>query len=341
MSVQSTPLLPFASPAEVPAHVDDDLLRATLRAAWPTGTEEITLSVAGLSFPLLTLGSGDVDVLCVHGLGHDCADFAPLFARRPDGVRLHALDLPGFGLADKGPARVDLPLLADALDAAIGHIGRPVSVIASSLGGHIALLSLLRATPVALSQRNIAREAVRGLVLAAPGGLATATPGQAALGRAYYGEEAIAARSEDELLRNSHRIFVRGVDDADSRRTAARKLAIHRSPSRRSFARPFASVVDSVFDHPLADRFASLDLPILIVRGSHDLVVERAPLAAAVARAPRAELVEFQGIGHLPMVEDADRFARLAFDFTLAAAESADAPRASLSARGAREETTP
>jgi len=344
MSMQSAPVLPFASPADVPAHVDDELLAATLRAAWPTGTQQTTLSVAGLSFPLLSLGSGDVDVLCVHGLGHDCADFAPLFARRPDGVRLHALDLPGFGVADKGPARVDLPLLADALDTAIAHLGRSVSLIASSLGGHVALLSLLRgseASHVSVSQRNIARAAVRALVLAAPGGLATATAGQAALARAYYGEEAISARSEDELLRNSHRIFVKGIGDADSRRIAARKLAIHRSPSRRAFARPFASVVDSVFDHPLADRFASLDLPVLLVRGSHDVVVERAPLVVAAARAPRAELVELTGIGHLPMVEDADRFARLAFDFVTAAADPADAHRASFSARGAREETTP
>lgn len=334
MDVLSAPALPFASPADVPAHVDDALLTASLRAAWPAGVREITLQTSGLSFPLLTQGSGSVDVLCVHGLGHDCADFAPLFARRPDGTRLHAIDLPGFGLAAKGPAPVDLPLLADALDAAIAHIARPLVLVASSLGGHIALLSLLRAGAVGVSQRNIAREAVRGLVLAAPGGLATATAGQAALARAYYGEDAINARSEDEILRNSHRIFVRGAEDAASRRIAARKLAIHRSSSRRAFARPFARVVDSVFDHPLADRFPTLDLPTLIIRGSHDVVVERGPLVAAAARAPRCEYVELPSVGHLPMVEDADRFARLTFDFV-------DAHCAPLAAREAREETSP
>jgi pimeloyl-ACP methyl ester carboxylesterase len=294
--------LPFRSPAHVPTHVSEDMLRENLLRAWPTGVEQTRLSVGNMRFPLVSAGEGQ-NVLCVHGLGHDLSDFSPLFERRTAGIRLHALDLPGFGSASLAGTRVDLDMLACAVEAAIAHIDAPTVIVGSSLGGHVAMLVALRA-----------KAAVAGLVLAAPGGLADATRGQAELARAYYGVSAISARSEDEILRNSLRIFVR-KDDADALRIAARKLAIHRSPLRAQYARPFADVVDDVFHHPLAARVQDIDVPFCIVHGVHDVVVERAPLVRAVEKNPRGRFIGLESVAHLPMVEARDAFARIVSAF--------------------------
>jgi pimeloyl-ACP methyl ester carboxylesterase len=292
--------LPFPTPSHVPTHVSEAMLKENLVSAWPRDVVRTDLSVDNMRFPLVSAGEVRVmrrDVLCVHGLGHDMSDFAPLFARRPARIRLHALDLPGFGTADLTGARVDLDVLVRAVETALAHIDAPTVIVGSSLGGHVALLVALRA-----------RVPLTGLVLAAPGGLSDATRGQADLARAYYSMSAITARSEDEILRNSQRIFVR-KDDPDALRIAARKLAIHRSPLRAAYARPFADVVDDVFKHPLSTRIGDLRLPFVIVHGTADVVVEREPLVRAVDENPRGEFVGLSGVAHLPMVEAADAFA--------------------------------
>lgn len=299
-----------AKPETVPPVVDDDALATILRSGRPEG-EPGVLEVAGVVCPTVARGHGS-PILCIHGLGHDAWDWGPFFARCTNSqARVIALDLPGFGLADKpegAPWR--LQLLVDAVIAAAEQASAaspshelPV-VVASSLGGHVAILASL--------QRP---ELFRKLFLVSPGGLVAAPAPMQTLLRAYYSIDAIARRPEAELMSNSRKIFAAHglpVDDA----LAARKLAVRRSSRAREFAVPFSGYVDDVFNHVMTDRLTQLRVPCAILVGARDVVVSPDACAAAARRiACRFHLLP--DVGHCPHLEAPDAFADAALSFAL------------------------
>lgn len=277
----------FTRPELVPDRVTVDEAEAALAAGRPQGTPSRVV-VQGLRCPVVTAGEGK-PVVFVHGLGHDCWDWAPIFARRPAGTRFVALDLPGFGLSDKPDRDYPLALLAEAVLAVCDE---PAVVVGSSLGGHVAMLAALRAPAK-----------VRGLLLLDTGGLIEAPVATQQAARAYYAEAAIVARSDADIVSNSRRIFATPTDVCE--RLAARKLAVHRSPLRAEFARPFARVVDDVFRHPVLARLGDLACPTAFVHGDCDVVVPVAPVQAAAARIG-APFTLLRGVGHTPHLESVD-----------------------------------
>jgi pimeloyl-ACP methyl ester carboxylesterase len=294
----------YAAPAAVPASVDDRALGAALAAGRPASAAGL-VTVAGIGCPTVAAGAGR-PILLVHGLGHDAWDWAPFFVRCSNrGAHLLALDLPGFGLADK-PAtrRWDLQILVDAVLAAAASMAAPPVVVASSLGGHVAMLAALSAP-----------ERFGRLVLCAPGGLVEVNGLTESALRAYYSVESITARRDEEIVGNSRRIFARPGSELDDR-LAARKLAVHRSGRREEFARPFAGVVDDVFRHVVRRRLGGLRLPCLFLSGARDIVVPPEAVAAA-AREIGARFESFSDVGHCPHLEAPDQFCDAVMGFAL------------------------
>lgn len=319
-------------PADVTAHVDDAALAATLRAGQPAllpGAEAGVLDVNGIGCPTVALGRG-LPMLCVHGLGHDSFDWTPLFVRCSESalargrVRMVALDLPGFGLADKpaaaaagGAGRWTLQTLVDAVLAAAAQCaetcGEKPVVVASSLGGHVAILAALQ-RPSAFAK----------LFLCAPGGLVNVPAAMQTFLRAYYSVDAIAGRPEGELVTNSRKIFAASgsaVDDV----LAARKLSVRRSQRAREFAVPFAGYVDDVFNHVVIERMRDLALPVTILVGERDVVVPPEACAAA-ARAISCRFVAMPNVGHCPHLEAPDAFADAVLSFALQGSQSRTEP---------------
>jgi len=296
-----TPGSAFASPEAVPTDPTSDVALANLSAGRPEGDHR-ELVVDGIRCPAVTAGNkGGAPVLCVHGLGHDMWDFAPFFDRAKDTLALGALDLPGFGLSEKPSRGYSLALLSQAVLEATSLFDAPPVVVASSLGGHVAMLAAL-AEPRAFS----------GLVLVSPGGLFRPPLSTRMIARAYYSERSIMKRDEKEIVANSRKIFAREIPAREI--LVARKLAVHRSPLRRVFARPFSRIVDDVFNHPVTSRVRKLKVPVSFIHGQKDVVVPTAPCAEA-AHQLGAPFHLLEDVGHLPMVEAADDFARLVKDF--------------------------
>lgn len=67
------------------------------------------------------------------------------------------------------------------------------------------------------------------------------------------------------------------------------------------------------------DVVAKIDLPILLTRGSTDAAMPAAHTEALLRQLPKARLSLYDGAGHLPFVEQADRFNRELADFAEAA----------------------
>lgn len=272
-------------PEDVPAAVDDALLRAVLLDGRP---------------PAVTGGRAET-ILWVHGLGHDAWDFGPVVERhRRAGDAVPAartLDMPGFGpgLLDAPPTPTSMQRLVDAIVAAASNCPRPPIVAASSLGGHVALLAAL-AHP----------ELFAGLSLLAPGGLVEVPKATQLVLNSYYSVDAILHRKDDDIVRNSRRIFVRPMPTSDL--LATRKLCWHRATPtmKERFAVPFASIVPDVWGHYLGDVVHRLKgLPMQVIFGEGDVVV---PLSSGrlLERACGARLSILRGVGHTPHLEDPD-----------------------------------
>jgi pimeloyl-ACP methyl ester carboxylesterase len=282
VSEPSTLVIP-RHPDDVPLTVSDALLRAVLLDGQPAAA----------------VGDADDVILYVHGLGHDTWDFAPMMTQHqgPVGARLQGrvLTLPGFGpgLLEKPPTAVVLNDLVDTLIQAARACPRPPVVCASSLGGHVALMAALR-DPKLFS----------GLSLLSPGGLVDAQAATQAVIRRYYSVEAIRSRPEDEIIRNSRRIFVKPSPINDA--LAARKLCWYRASlaNAERFAVPFASLVDDVLRCFIGGVVHQLKgLPMQVVFGEADVVV---PLSSGrhLERACGATLHILRGVGHCAHLED-------------------------------------
>ena len=295
-------------PEDVPAAVDDALLAAVLADGRP---------------PLLT-GTAPETVLYVHGLGHDGWDFGPMVARHApatdgsiSGLSARVLDLPGFGpaLLTSPPTTVTMTMMVNAVVVAARACERPPVVCASSLGGHVALLAAMQHPGV-----------FAGLSLLAPGGLVDVPTATQAVLRAYYSVDGIMGRKDDEIVRNSRRIFVR--PSATSEALATRKLCWHRASRamKERFAVPFSNIVSDVFGSFLGGSIHQLQgVPMQVIFGEGDVVV---PLSSGrlLERACGARLHILRGVGHTPHLEDPDTTWRLVSDFARDAFARASAP---------------
>jgi len=70
----------------------------------------------------------------------------------------------------------------------------------------------------------------------------------------------------------------------------------------------------ALFD--LSSRLGTIDLPVLVVVGSHDRLTPPRHALRTAGALPRAELVELARCGHMPMLERRREFARLVDEFS-------------------------
>src|SRR4051794_17355161 len=101
---------------------------------------ERRLELAGFATRGLEIEGDGAPLVLLHGY----ADSADTWRRTLDrlaraGRRALALDMPGFGAADRLRPGPVLPQLDDFAAAAVEHVGQPAIVVGNSLGGCVAL----------------------------------------------------------------------------------------------------------------------------------------------------------------------------------------------------------
>lgn len=188
------------------------------------------------------------------------------------------------------------------------------AVVGHSMGGMVAL-QLLHDTPLDERARR-----VRGAVLVSTtAGPFSRLPGY---GRAARLAGPVSARALDV----ADRWAMRAVGSDDVRWWLTRlgfgpdaPAAEVRYAERLHLATPAATVGSllpalAVFD--LSRWLGGMDLPVLVVVGSHDRLTPPRHARRTVAALPRAELVELARCGHMPMLERRREFTRLLEEFT-------------------------
>ena len=99
------------------------------------------------------------------------------------------------------------------------------------------------------------------------------------------------------------------VDLGDDFRVSAVDFRGHgrSTPGREAFK--------SLVDHDVREELAAVDVPALVVVGTHDVLTPPRMAKEIVRHLPHAELVALPGVGHMPMLEARSELHRVIADF--------------------------
>lgn len=277
-------------------------------AAW-TGVkgataERVRENVFGGSLMLYRAGKrGAEPVLLVHGLGtHGARDWARTVSALAPIYDVYALDLPGFGLSDKGNELYTPDNMARAIEQAVApRIGRPFVLVGHSMGGAISL-GYAAAYPAR----------VRRLVLVDMAGVLHGGVYGQSLAKYGLGQLATGVPRDapwvDTLLKN---VMTRIENMPMSPEVVLRTPALREKILRGD---PLTIAGFALGQHDFSAALRSITAPTLLVWGSDDEVAPLRIGQLAEALIPGARLEVIPGAAHSPMIEDPARFNAILLD---------------------------
>jgi pimeloyl-ACP methyl ester carboxylesterase len=269
-----------------------------------------SLRLHGRELAYVTGGEGPA-VLLVHGIGGDWHTWAPVLEGLARRHQVVAVDLPGHGSSSKSAGDYSLGALANALRDLGGALGiERATVVGHSLGGGIAMQFSYQFP-----------ERCERLVLVSSGGLG---PDVGLILRAA------ALPGSDLFLSLTAPPFRSLVNLAAS---AGRALRLRPTAAAEFYARTYAALSDretrAAFLGTLRgvvgtrgqlvdarDRlYLAEHMPTLIVWGERDAMLPVAHGREAHDAMPGSRLEIFDDAGHLPQLDDPERFVAVVEDF--------------------------
>lgn len=273
---------------------------------------EHRLTLAGYRTRALELEGDGAPIVLLHGYA-DSADTwrQTLAVLGRQGRRAVAVDLPGFGTADRLASTPILPQLDHFVAAltryAAGRERRSVLAVGNSLGGCVALrlaerrgdelAGVVGVAPAGLEMSRLLHLVERDPILRSLVSLPTPVPAfvlRSAVARLYRRLAFAAPASIDpgviSAFTTHHRQRARVAQYLD---TAHRLLPELRDPF----------------------RLGEISVPVLLVWGDRDRLVFSRGASRVLDAVPDARLEVLEGVGHCPQVESVDRFAELLLEF--------------------------
>ena len=270
---------------------------------------DATVAVNGVSLFTRTVGAGPEVVVLHGGPGAHHDYLRPQFDALATGRTLRYYDQRGGG---QSPVPRDVPVdwetHVEDLEALRIHWGlETLTILGYSWGGLLALLYAVR------FPAHVAR-----LALVSPAAVTHA--GRETFERRFA--ERMRAPAIVEARRALHASDLRERDpDAYRQRTFELAVAAYfRDPTAARDLSPFRvtartqdAVWTSLADYDLRDQLRSLDVPALVLHGEHDPI----PIGTAeqTAAALGARFERFADSGHVPYVEEFDRFVAVLDEF--------------------------
>jgi len=265
----------------------------------------------GAELHVVEVGSGTPIVL-VHGLSLDHRSWNYQLVDLADRFRLVAIDLRGHGRSTLGSEPIGPHRFATDLAEVLTQLdlGRAV-VVGHSLGGTVV-------GQFCADHPDVVRDRVAGVAFV--GTFASAIAGE---GRFREVVSPALVRMSSKLRANA-----KPKDRAPSGAVAYAMARTSFGPDPEAEQVEFmlevgsatppavvseATVANLAYD--VRPQLRDLGVPALIVRGAHDNLSTKRSAAQLQEALPHAELITFEGCGHLPMLEDRQDFARVLGDF--------------------------
>jgi pimeloyl-ACP methyl ester carboxylesterase len=280
----------------------------TIIPAQPSGPEH--LSIHGSEMTFRQAGSGPA-LLLVHGMASRSDTWEQVMAPLARDHLVLAPDLVGQGASANPAGDYSLGAHAARLRDFMSVVGMPrATVVGHSLGGGIAMQFAYQFPDlcdrlVLVSSGGLGREVSWLLRLLSLPGVEYALP--------IICPRFVRDRG-DEVLRLLRRAGLRHAAAAEMWRAYT---SLSEPGSRRAFARTLSSVVD-----PGGQSVSALDrlyliagIPTLIIWGDQDNIIPVSHAHAAHEALPGSRLEIIHGAGHLPHVQDPDRFVDVLADF--------------------------
>jgi magnesium chelatase accessory protein len=268
---------------------------------WPNREASRFVDAGGLRWHVQVMGSGPV-LLLLHGTGastHSFRDLLPLLAAR---FQVVAPDLPGHGFTARpaDPAGLSLPGMSAAVAALLGTLALPPQIAV----GHSAGAALLCQMQLTGQLRSQALVSLNGALLPLPGLRHPAfTPLVRSVVSGEWLPRLFARRMEspqevDRLLERTGSVL-----DPRGRDLYGR---LSRNPVHTGSALAMMGHWDT---RPLEAGLPDLDVPLLLLVGAEDRMILPGVALRVRALAPRAELLQVSGLGHLAHEEAPQRIA--------------------------------
>lgn len=239
-------------------------------------------------------------LVCVHGLTRNGRDFDTLAGALQEEYRVVCPDLPGRGRSDWLESTSDYGYAVYLADIAV-LIGRldieHIDWVGTSLGGLIGML--LAAQPRTPIRRMIVNDIGPHI-----------EEGSRKRIQSYVGSEPTFddLPALERYLRTVYAPFGslsdeqwRHLAEHSARRLPGGNYGLHHDPG---IAQAFQSSVASFDLWSVWDR---IRCPVRVLRGADSDLLSRETAAAMQARGPKADLVEFPGVGHAPALMNAEQ----------------------------------
>jgi pimeloyl-ACP methyl ester carboxylesterase len=264
----------------------------------------------------LDFGGSGKPLLMVHGLGGNALNWMAVGPDIAKSYHTFALDLAGFGQTPLFHRSAAVGANAELVHSFIENvIGKPVTLMGNSMGGHIAILeaadhpssvsAMILVDPAIPSAHVYQRQdsVILGMVAA------LSIPGLAQ----NLLERRVRELGTERLVQQMLALVC-----ADPSRIAPEVLDAHITLTRererlgrqngRAFLQASRSISFRMADPRFWSKVAKVQAPTLVIHGSLDRLI---PLAAAkelVCRRRDWTLEVLEGVGHVPMMETPDEF---------------------------------
>ncbi|MFI8813313.1 MULTISPECIES: alpha/beta fold hydrolase [unclassified Streptomyces] len=265
------------------------------------------VEVGGLPVRYAATGTGP-PVILLHGLGRSLEDWEPLRAAL-SGYRLIAIDLAGFGQSQPLPD-CRLASLARHVEGTLDMLGVPsgAHVVGNSLGGAVAM-RLATGAPTRVASLALLNSAGFGREV---------TWTLRVLGLPLLWRLLLRPHADSALM--SERSLFHDPAFATPERVALALALSRREGAARTFRRQSHALgswrgVRRDWREELLTEVSALDIPTLVVWGTHDRILPATHLMNAATALPLARTHLLSRTGHMPQIERVDEVAVLLGSF--------------------------
>lgn len=260
-------------------------------------------------------GAGKETIILLHGLGGNKKYWIRNLEGLSQQYRVLALDLPGYGESSllTLPDEDLLQYFSKAVVAFMDSLSiKRTHLAGHSMGGQLAMLLALEHP-----------ERVRTLTLAAPAGIETFTPQEAAGLKAYAATTFPQKQSEEQIRQawalNFHQ------QPAEVEPLIQERLQLNESAYYPTYARLLQGGVSGMLEAPVAQRLGEISMPVLLLFGTEDQLIPNRYLhpnltiqsvaQEAHTAIPNSQLVMLSAAGHLLQFEQPEAFNKALLQF--------------------------